>query len=208
MTRRSMLLITSAALLTGCGGTKDDGPAETGSAKAPVVVEKEAARELVTMQRRTVSSRVGSLEFSIDLPDPASAPRVGTDSTTYDFKSTAMQLTITALGTPIATGDLTRKRELSEEGRTKHTEELLRADETSGGYVVTKARKDATWFSFEHCRNIPSGTVCCAASLRTKEPIADMRVVIDWVTDVCQHMTVKGEPHMVPETVDTRKTKG
>jgi len=195
-----MLLITSAALLVGCGGNKDDEPAATGSAKAPEVV-KEAARDLQGKPRKTVSSHAGGVEFSIDLPEEASVPRVGTDSASYDFKNTAMQLTITAHGVPIAAGELTSKRELSQEGRTQTTEELLRADETSGGYVVTKARKDKTWFSFEHCRNIPYGNVCCSASLRTKEPIADMRIVIDWLTDVCQHMTVNGEEHMPPATL-------
>lgn len=206
MTRRWMLLITSAALLAGCGGKKDDEPAGTGSAKAPPVVEKEAARDLSPKQRKTVSSHAGGVEFSIDLPEEASPPRVGTDSASYDFKGTAMQLTITAHGVPIGAGELTAKRVLSPE--TQKTEELLRGDETSGGYVVTRARKDKTWFSFEHCRNIPSGKVCCAASLSAKEPIADINVVIDWLTDVCQHMTVNGEPHQPPATVDSTKTKG
>jgi hypothetical protein len=209
MTRCStLLLITSAALLAGCGGKKDDEPAATGSANTPPAAEKEAASDLSQKPRKTVTSHAGAVEISIDLPEEASPPHLGTDSVSYDFKGTAMQLTITAHAVPIAAGELTAKRELSEEGRTQKTEELLRADETSGGYIVTKARKDKTWFSFEHCRSIPYGNVCCSGSLRAKEPIEGMRVVIDWLTDVCHHMTVNGEAHLPPATVDPRKTKG
>ena len=208
MTRRWMLLITCVTLLAGCGGTKTDEPAGTGSAKTPPVVEKEAASDLARKPRKTVASHAGGVEFSIDLPEEASLPRVGTDSASYDFKGTAMQLTITAFGRPISKDELTTKRQLSQEGRTKNTEELLRADETSGGYIVTKARKDRTWFSFEHCRNIPYGNVCCSSDLRAKQPITDMNVVIGWLTDVCQHMTVNGEPHQPPVTLDPAKTKG
>lgn len=201
-----MLLITCVAVLAGCGGTKTDEPAG-GSANAPPVVAKEAASDLARKPRKTVASHAGGVDFSIDLPEEASLPRVGTDRVSYDFKGTALELTITAFGVPIGAGELTSKRQLSQEGRTQNTEELLRADETSGGYIVTKARKDKTWFSFEHCRNIPYGNLCCSATLTTKQPITDMAVVIGWLTDVCQHMTVNGEPHPAPVTVDPTKTK-
>jgi hypothetical protein len=192
------------ALLAGCGGKKDEEPAATGPAKPPAAPVEEMAHVLPTKALHAVTGRAGTVDFTIDVPDEAAPPRAATNSVTFDFKDSALQLGITAVGSPIGADELAKKRALSDPA----AEQLVRADEVSGGgYVVTKARKDKTWFLFEHCRNIPSGNVCCAATMRSTKPYPHTDAVIAWVTDVCQHMTVGGEPHATPVAVDPTSAK-
>lgn len=200
MTRRSLVLITSAALLAGCGGKKDEAPpVAKGSATQPVPAGEESASELFKKPLKAISSRAGTLEFTIDLPDDASPPRIAADSATFDFKGSGLQISVIATATPIAADELAKKRTLADPA----AEELLRADEISGkNYVITKARKDRTWFLFEHCRDVAYGNVCCAATMRTEKTDGTMDRMFVWVTDVCQHMSVAGESHSPPVNVD------
>ncbi|MDB4954049.1 MAG: hypothetical protein JWO36_1618 [Myxococcales bacterium] len=187
--RTTLLLLL---VLAACGKSKPSGD-QASSSDEPKRVSNKA---LIAAPLSTVTSKAGTIEFTIDLPvsllKPAELSGVNATFNPKDEWLDTPSFTVMFNEFPMSPDDVGEKQIISDGGEEAANRVIARAEKLpDGGYINVDQRKDEKYLRLEVCRPQSGGKLCCSLQQRADKPIEAFKDMLQLGEKACRSMKAK-----------------